>query len=353
MPLVLLAAFAVTQVDSAFVARLKTRNVCGATALCTVAGLVGRTDAFSEVCRSLPPSPKERSLAEVRDTAEAVGLDAIAIDWRTEKPDFNSAPAILRLHNDAGGGHFVVVAAAAGSQVLIVDPLNSVAWYSLADLREVWGGVGLHIAADADGLTPVRNRLYATHLQRRFRSPWTYAVAALALAVGMSLSLRSAHAGVRRAMAVAVLTLAGVALIIVGVLGQTFVGSASPSISLDVLGTPLRQEVAVSDVDPSTPTGDAESVEAVVRLTNATNRSIPIDFADTGCSCAEVEGCPPAIPAQVTVPIVVKIDMRGSDRRSVELVVRFGDGVLPTALRFEIQAVREPAKDAEVVSRLR
>lgn len=124
-------------------------NDCGPIALQSCALMLGRETSTADILAVLPGDGKEKSLSELANAAERLGLRTSAVQWENHLFASASCPAILPVII-AGRGHYVTAAGSRGDEILVFDFPN-VTWMSFRDLRYKyqWSGTALHLARDS------------------------------------------------------------------------------------------------------------------------------------------------------------------------------------------------------------
>jgi CRP-like cAMP-binding protein len=124
-------------------------NDCGVAALAMVARCHGKVVELEALRRSVPVGPSGASLHDLAEAAHRLGLASRAL--RIEASHLNDVglPAIAHLTE----GHYVVLYALAGDEVLLGDPAVGVVPVKLARFRERWGGHLLLVTPSAEPAT--------------------------------------------------------------------------------------------------------------------------------------------------------------------------------------------------------
>jgi prepilin-type N-terminal cleavage/methylation domain-containing protein len=130
-------------------------NRCGPNALAICSAALQHPISETKLLRLIPPSDAEATLMDLQSAAQAVGLSARGVHWRSELPElrFGETPAILPIVARNGRPHFIALLAHIHGRVCLLDDPRPPAWITVDKLRQDlhWNGWALHVAAaDAD-----------------------------------------------------------------------------------------------------------------------------------------------------------------------------------------------------------
>jgi ATP-binding cassette, subfamily B, bacterial CvaB/MchF/RaxB len=114
---------------------------CGLACLAMVAGYYGNEIGLGGLRQQFDVSTHGASLHEITEHAQALGLQATAIEATAEELSLLTLPAIL--HWD--GGHFVVLEKVTAGGIRIADPAQGKRWVSLGELAHRFTGFTLQL----------------------------------------------------------------------------------------------------------------------------------------------------------------------------------------------------------------
>lgn len=133
---------------------LSAKNICGPLTLAFTAEYLGVQQAFDRVFEIMPPSGDPRSLLDLGQAAQKLGLATSAIKWKPSQVADLKAPAIIRLDTGSpdGIGHFVVLLRASGNSVQVIDVPHRPQWTTFEGIWRSWDGIALYVGTSSDEL---------------------------------------------------------------------------------------------------------------------------------------------------------------------------------------------------------
>jgi hypothetical protein len=323
----------------------RTSNLCGPLALRAAFEANGERVSLAEILAVLPAHDDPKNLLELKNAAEALGLQTRALSWGRHQQAVFPCPAVIRIRPEAlsQSGHFVVVMATCDDYLQILDLPYPAVWIHRKELHAHWDGDALYLSRSAAELpSPPSSPLRQLPRVAYCCAILGFLVSCVALArtrnVAPSEMIRSngvASAGLGLVVNRKLRTIVCVSLSVLtaGTLLGVAVehGEKERRVGLAVIRVDHNdRQVHVSDALIRQGGGTAR---LRYNLRNTGGKDATITRVTTSCACADVAIQKSTIAAQETVSVLVDIRMDQFRSRTVVLVLDF-DHAIPTSLRL-------------------